>query len=288
VVLHRPSSKGFQFAGRAGNYSGKRDSARLPSIGGIVFPGRDGSYTKDRCGLFGMIPSPEDLAQEGNHCPEDYRSPFERVFLASETFRSQQADHLVAMLLHFLCFPAGKVRLEIVVGGVTLRQKTAGREENDPLFCDSLHVLHQLEPIVFGKVFDDVQGNTSIKLIWRKAPAQISEIVANHLLVQPAFPGLLEIRTVTFQAGAMGHTQQLHRRRFSAPHIQNALASDQGAADRQHHEHLRGIISSFNEGDYQTHPAFHFVIRSLCRGDAIQTDAARATKNAVLRRKTPE
>ena len=49
------------------------------------------------------------------------------------------------------------MHLEIVVGGVTLWKKAAGREEDNSFFCNSFHVFHQLKPVVFGEVFDDIQ-----------------------------------------------------------------------------------------------------------------------------------
>src|SRR5260370_31090542 len=114
------------------------------------------------------------------------------MVLAAKGFGPQKAKNPITVTLHFRRLPAGEMFFEIVTGRMSLAQKTAGREEHHFFGGELFHFLHQLEPVLFGEMLDQIEGDTGVELPRLEILAKISDIAEDKLVLRvPAF-GLVE------------------------------------------------------------------------------------------------
>jgi hypothetical protein len=66
--------------------------------------------------------------------------------------------------------------LKIVIGRMSLWQKTAGCEEHNLPGRNFLHLLHEFYPIRLGQVFNDIETDAGIELSGAKMAGELTHI----------------------------------------------------------------------------------------------------------------
>jgi hypothetical protein len=108
------------------------------------------------------------MSKQRNDAPKNARPAFDGMIFTAQFFRPQQADDIVSIFVHFSRIPSRKMFLQIIIGGVALRQKSAGGEENDFFGRNFSMSCISLTPSGFGQMLDDVEGDTRVELFWER------------------------------------------------------------------------------------------------------------------------
>jgi hypothetical protein len=147
--------------------------------------------------------------------------------------------------------------LQIIVAGVALRQKSAGREKDHPLPCDFFQVLNEFQPVPFIKVFNNIKRHTGIKLAGLKMFRKFADVALHELVVRMLPSGLRARRRVAFRTDGVLDSKLLHRGRNAAARIQNTFAAKQRVAQSEFYQDLVGIVSRFQQSDGETNRISH-------------------------------
>ena len=153
--------------------------------------------------------------------------------LAAECFWPQLPVNFIAQLPHFFRLPAGKMNLKIIVNGMPLRQKTFGSKNDHSFSGNPLHVLDQLEAILLGKVLNDIERHTGIKLAGLKHICELVGITKDQLVVSLSPFRFLKVRLIALESRCVGRPHLPEFPRYAAADIQYTVTPQQSFSQCQ-------------------------------------------------------
>lgn len=193
-----------------------------------------------------MITGECHLLPQRYHSPERLRTTLEPMELRPQLLGTEHTQHGESQLLHLFSGPPREMFLQVVSFLMALWQKAVGGEEDNPLLSDTLHRSDQLETILLGQVFDNVQCHAGIKLFGFKNVGKLPDITHHEFRVSLGFAGVVDGRLVAIDPHGLRQTEVLQRGGAAAAHIEYLWAVEEQSAnleDIHHHEWIENPAS---------------------------------------------
>jgi hypothetical protein len=106
-------------------------------------------------------------------------------------------------------------------------------------------------------VLNDVQSYAGVELPGMEARREVARIAQDELVMGFLSSGLLAGWRVSLETDGVRHAEFLQPVPDAAADIENAVAVQQGVAQREHEQDLRRVGSLFQEGANQTGSTLH-------------------------------